>query len=294
MFQPSLHEMYLPEDPKQGREERRIAYTEWGSPDNPNMLLCVHGLTRNSRDFDYLASDLSADFRIICPDIVGRGRSSWLENHDGYDIPYYIADVIALLNKFKPKTLSWVGTSMGGIIAMGFAMTGAYKINKLVLNDIGPFVDHTALRSVAEYVGQAPRFSTLEEAEQYCRQTYQSFGIEHDDDWHYFTKHSFTTDEEGMLVRAFDPAIAKKFASTIEGNDAPDINLWPLWESVTCPTLAIHGAYSTILTEKTLEQMKHTGPPLTIFEVPNAGHAPALMDKDQIKHVHRWLTDVTL
>lgn len=290
MFQPLLREIYIPEDLELKREDRHLAYTEWGNADNPNMLICVHGLSRNSRDFDYLANSLASDFHVICPDIVGRGRSSWLSNPLGYDIPHYIIDIQILLKKFQPKKLSWIGTSMGGLIGMGLAAANPILIHKMVLNDIGPFVDHTALIEVAKYIGHCPRFSSLEEAEKYCRQTYQSFGIVHDDDWRYFTKHSFTTDEEGYFIRAFDPAVGKHFTESIKNNEKQDIDLWAIWKQITCPTFCIHGTFSTILTQETLTKMKESGPPITILEIPNTGHAPALMDENQIKYTQQWLT----
>jgi pimeloyl-ACP methyl ester carboxylesterase len=261
---------------------------EWGSSNNPDVLFCVHGLTRNGRDFDHLAQVLAKDYRVICPDVPGRGKSAWLEDKTAYHYGTYVADMVALINALGIAKLDWVGTSMGGLIGMTIAAFHPGLIQQLVLNDIGPFVPGAALRRIGKYVGKAPSFADAEEAEAYMRMIFSPFGISQDVHWQHMVQHGVEQTEEGKLRLAYDPAIAEVFAT----KDMQDIDLWALWEKIGGRALTLRGAESDILLPATAHRMGQEGPKATLVEFPGVGHAPALMEPLQIAVVQNWLLDV--
>ncbi len=266
----------------------RISYTEWGSSNNPDVLFCVHGLTRNGRDFDRLAAKLSTHYRVICPDVAGRGKSGWLADKSLYHYGTYVADMVALIEALGIKRLDWLGTSMGGLIGMTIAAFHPGLIRQLVLNDIGPFVPGEALKRIGKYVGKAPHFASKSEAEAYMRMIFAPFGISRDEDWQHMVEHGVEQTESGLLRLAYDPAIAAVFA----GKDMQDIDLWGLWESINSRALTIRGASSDILLPDTALRMSKEGPKASLLEFAGIGHAPALMEPTQVAAVERWLLDV--
>ena len=156
-----------------GKSFHRMHYVEWGRPDAERLAICVHGLARNGRDFDFLAQALLPEFRVVCPDIVGRGRSDWLPAKEDYAYPQYCADLAALIARVTagggPRRIHCVGTSMGGILGMLLASRPNTPIAKLVLNDVGAFIPKAALERIGSYVGTGPRFKSLEEMEAMVR-----------------------------------------------------------------------------------------------------------------------------
>ena len=264
-------------------EPHTIHYTEWGDKNNPPVV-CVHGLTRNGRDFDYLAKELSKEHLVICPDIPGRGSSDWLENKLLYNYDTYIRDMILFLDSQKLSNVKWVGTSMGGLIGMMIKAIRPDLIGKMVLNDIGPHIPLTALERISRYVGMAPEFNSIEQAERHFRKAYAPFGIISDADWRYFTIHSVMNHKDNIMIPAYDPAIAYIFAQV---ND--DVDLWSLWENIHGDFLVIRGLDSEILLADTAKKMQATKENITLFEIENVGHAPALMDEIQIKTIAEWL-----
>ena len=154
----------------------RMAYVEWGDPANPRVLVCVHGLTRNARDFDVLAQALSGHYRVVCPDVVGRGRSNWLRIKDHYQLPQYVSDMVTLIARLGVDEVHWVGTSLGGMVGMALAAQEDTPIARLVLNDIGPVLTAAAVKRIGEYVGLMPQFASFAEAEQYVRLVSATFG----------------------------------------------------------------------------------------------------------------------
>ena len=264
----------------------RLHYTAWGAPDNPRVLICVHGLTRNSRDFDHLAMSLEDQYRIFCPDVVGRGRSDWLTHRTDYGYPQYLNDMNALIAHTGARSIDWVGTSMGGLIGMLLAAQPNSPIRRLVMNDVGPFVPKTALERIGEYLGKAPNFASLAEMEGYIRAIAAGFGPLTDAQWRHLTEHGAVRGEDGSYRFAYDPGIAEPFKAALE-----DVDLWPVWEAVRCPVLVLRGSESDVLSHGDAMAMGQRGPKAQVVEFTGVGHAPMLMDVEQIRTVRDWLLD---
>ncbi len=263
----------------------RVHYTQWGDPANDNVLICVHGLTRQGRDFDALAAALENTYRVICPDVVGRGRSDWFGHKADYSYPQYLADMTALLARSGADRVDWVGTSMGGLIGMFLAAQPGTPIRKLVMNDIGPFIPKAGLQRIADYVGRPVRFAGLDEMERYLRLVAAPFGALTDAQWRHLTVHSARRLDSGEYIFAYDPGIAEPFKDKLE-----DVDLWPVWDAVRCPVLALRGAESDVLARADAEAMQSRGPQATLVEFAGIGHAPMLLNEQQIKVVRDWLT----
>lgn len=267
----------------------RMAYIEWGREDNPKVLLCVHGLTRCSRDFDDLAQALSETYRVVCPDVVGRGRSNWLSDPLGYTLPQYGADMLALIAHLAPQQLDWVGTSMGGLIGMGIAAQKLAPIRRLVLNDVGPVITAVSLQRISQYLGKPQRFASLEAACAFVQATSPGFGALTPEQWHQMTEPLLRQTEAGDYVFRYDPRIAEAFAQALVESQGRDIELWPLYDAIACPTLLLRGGESDLLTRETAQSMTLRGPKASLVEFPGVGHAPALLDAAQIKVVSDFL-----
>jgi pimeloyl-ACP methyl ester carboxylesterase len=264
----------------------RIAYTEWGKPSDVPTVVCVHGLTRNGRDFDYLAAMLQRDGRhVACPDIVGRGRSDWLVDKQHYTFATYCADATALLARLGGDTFDWVGTSLGGLIGMFMAAQPNSPIRKLVINDAGPFIPKEAPRRMLTYVGTSPTFASLAEAEQYLRKILAPYGNLNDEHWAHLTRYSMRELPEGGYGPRRDPGIAVPMKAV----PIADLNLWPVWDQIRCPVLVLRGADSDVLLKETAEKMKTRGPKVEIVEFEGVGHAPPLLAAKHIDVVRRWL-----
>jgi pimeloyl-ACP methyl ester carboxylesterase len=287
----------------------RIAYTEWGDAANPHVVVCVHGLARNSRDFDFLAEALSADCHVICMDVVGRGDSDWLENKSDYTFSTYTADGAAMIARAsapaEPKwfakdapvtKLDWVGTSMGGMIGMFLAAKKNSPIRRLVLNDVGPFISWGSLYRLKGYVGGVVSFRDLAEAEAYLRSVLAPFGPLTDEQWRHLAEHSALRTEEGRFQLRYDPAIAGSMRASHADPEFPlglnfisGIDLWNVWSDIRCPTLVLRGAESDVLSRETLLRMQALRPDIEVLELPGIGHAPALMSDNQIAAVRAFL-----
>jgi pimeloyl-ACP methyl ester carboxylesterase len=267
----------------------RIHYTDWGDAANPRIVLCVHGLTRTGRDFDDLARALKPDFRVVCPDIAGRGKSDWLPGKADYGYAQYLADMNALIARVTANAgenrIDWVGTSMGGIIGMLLAAQPQSPIAKLVLNDIGAVVPKAALERLAKYVGHAPSFGTFEELQAYVQFVSATFGPLTYEQWRHLTEHSARQLADGSWTTAYDPAIGIPF----QKGPLTDINLWEYWNSIRCPTLLLRGAESDLLLRDNALAMTQRGPRPRLVEFEGIGHAPALMAADQIAVVRDFL-----
>ena len=263
----------------------RVAYTEWGVADNPRVLLCVHGLTRNGRDFDPLARALQDSYRVICPDIVGRGDSDWLGQNEGYGYPQYCADMAALIARMGVEEVYWLGTSMGGIIGMLMASKPHTPVQRLLLNDIGPHIPAAALRHIGSYAGADPVFADLDAAAAYFREVYAGFGDLTDAQWRHMVGHGVRQRGDGTYGLNYDPAIGTPFRR----EPIRDVDMWVVWDAVTCPTLVIRGAKSDLLRAETACEMTRRGPSAEIIELSGFGHAAALMSTDQISVVRDWL-----
>lgn len=265
----------------------RMAYTEWGDPANPKVLVCVHGLTRNARDFDHLANAMKGEYRVICPDVAGRGRSDWLKDPSEYGFPQYLADMVTLIARLDVETIHWVGTSMGGLIGMMLAAKPGSPISRLVLNDVGPLITGASLKRIASYVGQTTSFANFREAEAHIRETCAPFGELSARQWHLLTLHSVRAGADRLWLR-YDPAIAEPFRKAFVG---VDVNLWPIYDDVRCPTLVVRGAESDLLTHQTAEEMTRRGPKAGLVEIPGVGHAPMFLGDDQVAPVRAFLLE---
>ena len=265
-------------------------YVEWGARDNPRIVICVHGLSRNGRDFDALAQVLQADFRVVCPDIVGRGKSDWLTSKAGYVNAQYAADVTTLIARLTadgPREIFWVGTSMGGIIGMMLAALPDTPIRRLVLNDVGGIVPKVALARIVAYLGKDPRFATFKELELCVRTISAPFGPLTDAQWEHLTRHNSRRHANGQWGFNYDPDIAAPF----RGMDIVDVPLWQHYDPIACPTLLLRGADSDLLLRDTALEMTQRGPRARLVEFAGIGHAPMLMNDEQIGAVRDFLLE---
>ena len=267
----------------------RIHYTEWGDPGAEQIVVCVHGLTRTGRDFDDLARALAPDFRVVCPDIAGRGGSDWLYAKEDYGYPQYCADMTALIARVtsggKPGKIHWVGTSMGGVIGMLLASRPRSPIGKLVLNDVGTVIPKAALERIGTYVGRDSRFRTLEELEAMVRIVCAPFGPLTDAQWRHLTETGAKQHEDGSWGLSYDPGIGIPF----QKGPLTDVDLWQYWDTIACPTLLLRGAQSDLLLKDNAEAMTRRGPKPRLVEFEGIGHAPMLMARDQIQAVRDFL-----
>ena len=263
-----------------------MSYLEWGDPKNQKVLVCVHGLGRCARDFDNLAAALSDKYRVVCPDVAGRGDSEWLRDPMLYQLPQYVGDMVTLIARLDVESVHWLGTSMGALIGMGLAAQPGNPVQKLVVNDAGPVISKVSLERIAAYFGMAPTFPNIEAAEKYVRVVSAPFGPHTDAEWRFLTEVVVRKNDDGSLRLHYDPKIAEPFRATMPEKD---LELWPLWDAIRCPTLVLRGALSDLLTSATCEQMKLRGPKAKVVEIPGVGHAPTLMHEDQIKIVRDFL-----
>lgn len=265
---------------------RSLAYLEWGERD-AKTLVCVHGLTRCARDFDFLAPEMARrGYRVICPDVAGRGDSDWLADPMDYAVPTYTKDLLMLLVRLELESVHWVGTSLGGLVGMAIAAIPESPIQRLVLNDVGPVLTVAALQRIATYLGKWPPLPTIEAAEEYVRAISASFGPHSDAEWRFLTEHVVRRNADGSLRMHYDPAIAVPFNAEMPGSD---LELWGFYDAIRCPTLVLRGGQSDLLTRDTVAQMAVRGPRARGAELPGVGHAPTLIHADQIAIVRDFL-----
>ncbi|MGQ0510628.1 MAG: alpha/beta fold hydrolase [Betaproteobacteria bacterium] len=264
----------------------RISYLEWGDPKNDQVLICAHGLTRCARDFDALAAAMQDRYRVVCPDVAGRGGSDWLADPMLYQLPQYLSDMVTLIARLDVEAVHWVGTSMGGLIGMALAAQPGTPVRRLVINDAGPVIAKVSLERIATYVGIAPTFPSIEAADQYVRAISSTFGPHSDAEWRFLTEVVVRRNDDGSWRMHYDPKLAEPFRANMPEKD---LELWPLWDAVRCPTLALRGAQSDLLTKETCAQMAQRGPKAKVVEIPGVGHAPTLMHADQVAIVRAFL-----
>jgi pimeloyl-ACP methyl ester carboxylesterase len=262
----------------------RVVYDEWGDADNPRVVVCVHGIGRNARDFDELAAALANTHRVLAVDMPGRGRSDWLADPNDYAFPTYLATLTALIARSAVDEVAWVGTSMGGLLGMTIAALPATPITRLVVNDVGPTIEPAAVERIRGYFGADPTFATYDEIARYVRTISAPFGPLTDDQWDRLTRSNVRRRADGTWGMGYDPAIAVPFRAS----PAPP-DLWRVWDAITCPTLVLRGRESDLLTAATAAEMAARGPRPAIVEFPGVGHAPMLLTPDQIEPVARFL-----
>jgi pimeloyl-ACP methyl ester carboxylesterase len=262
-----------------------MAYLVWGPEGAARTVVCVHGLTGNARDFEALAPALArAGYRVVCPDVVGRGASDWLSDPGLYGLRLYVSDMKDLVADLGVDGVDWVGTSMGGLIGMALAAEPTSPVRRLVVNDIGPFVPAAALQRLGSYLGADPAFADLAEAERWLRDVRAPFGSLSDEQWRSMTERTVRPDAVGYRLH-YDPRIAEPYARTSER----DLDVWPMWDGIACPTLVLRGERSDLLLPETAAEMVARGPRAELVELAGCGHAPALLDAEQIEPVVRWL-----
>lgn len=260
-----------------------MSYQEWGDADNPRVLLCVHGVTRVSDDFDALAEALADHYRVVCPDVVGRGQSGRLRNPMHYQLPQYVSDMVTLLARLQAETVDWFGTSMGGLIGVGLASLPDNPVRKLVLNDVGPTLNPQAIARIGEYIGQDVRFDTFEEAAAYIKAISLSFGPHSDAQWHKLASDVLRQNAAGQWVRHYDLGLADPVkATTPEMAEAAQGMLWAAYDAIRCQTLLVRGTESDLLSHETALEMTRRGPVARLVEIPGVGHAPTFVQAEQI------------
>jgi pimeloyl-ACP methyl ester carboxylesterase len=298
MTDPTLN--YVPcADPSGGH---RMAYWQWGAASAAHVIVCAHGLSRQGRDFDVLAQGLLArsarPLRIICPDVVGRGRSDWLQDPMGYAVPTYVADMLAMLAQLHAqapiKALDWLGTSMGGLIGMGICGTPSLPlpvpVRRLVLNDVGPVIEWQAIQRIGAYLGKAGRFESVEQAAAAMWAISTSFGLHTPEQWLALSRPMVKSSPDGGFTLHYDPAIAVPVrAMTEEAAAQGQAALWQLYDHITARTLITRGADSDLLSRETALAMTQRGPKAKLIEFEGVGHAPTFVTDNQIEAVALFL-----
>ena len=297
----------------------RIAYLDWGRHSAAQAVVCVHGLSRNSRDFDFLARDLARECRVVCPDVVGRGDSEWLADKRDYSFSTYLSDAAALIARITAPAppahfgtfrgrraaygqahIDWVGTSMGGLIGMLLAAKPGSPIRRLVLNDVGPFISWGSLYRLKGYIAGGGSFASIADVETYLRDACAAFGPLSDEQWRHLAEHSAAREDGGprspIYRLRYDPAIGEIMRVGAPDPELPlgpnflaGIDLWNVWAEIRIPTLVLRGAESDVLSRDTLLQMQARRAGVEAIEFPAIGHAPALMSDDQIAAVREFL-----
>ena len=278
----------------------RMAYWVWDdrpeSNPNPRVLLCVHGLSRQGKDFNFIGRALSKYFRVVAPDVVGRGKSDWLKQPSGYGIAQYASDMVTLIARLNAGELNWIGTSMGGIIGMallGMDVERHFNVRRFVINDVGPAINSAAIARIGEYLGNAPRFFDMQAAVDYMWSVSKSFGPHTPEQWMNLCipmvkgeKH----DGRITYVMHYDPAIGVPFrAATEKDAVAGEAMLWACYDRITTRTLLLRGVESDLLSLKTAKAMTERGPKAELREFAGVGHAPMLVQADQVKAVGEFL-----
>ena len=302
MLEPTLNYVMCPD----AASGHRMAYWEWGQPQSTHVVVCVHGLSRQGRDFDALARALCEEsghaVRVVCPDVAGRGQSDWLKDPQAYQIFTYAADMMVLLAQLKPTTLDWVGTSMGGLIGMALAgqgsdasrAAGALAVRRLVLNDVGPAIEWQALQRIGNYLGNTGEFDSVQQAADAMWAISSSFGPHTPEQWLALSRHMVRPldDASGRVTLHYDPAIALPFNSLTQESVAQgEAMLWHLYDNITATTLLTRGAQSDLLKRETALAMTGRGPKARLVEFHGVGHAPTLVANDQLQAVTSFLLD---
>jgi pimeloyl-ACP methyl ester carboxylesterase len=269
----------------------QMAYTEWGDPENGRLLVCVHGLSRCGRDFDNLARAMAGEYRVVCPDVPGRGLSGWLKNPMEYQVQTYVADMVTLLARMDADCVHWVGTSMGGLIGMALAALPHSPVTRLALNDVGPAIDAAGIARIASYVGAPLAWPSEDEAADYLLTISQGFGSHSREQWLALTRPMLRREGERYRLH-YDPAIAVPLrAITPAAAVAGEAALWAAYDAIRCPTLMLRGADSDILTPATARAMTERGPKARLHEFTGVGHAPTLVAPEQVAVLREFLLE---
>lgn len=257
----------------------------WGDPANRPLIMC-HGLARLADDFDHVAPHFTDQYYVLCPSMIGRGFSSWAKDPDReYTVPFYVDQIFEMLDHFRIDTCDWIGTSMGGLIGLFATAEVAGRIEKLVLNDIGPELDPSAVERIKSYVGASPEFETIDEVEKIVRTIYATFGVKDDATWSFLASRSVRRLPNGNFMMHYDPEVMRVFAEQIDEFDA-----WDIFDALPCPVMLISGEQSDLIPRRIVDKMKQRKPKMPVFPVANCGHAPHLNDPAQINAIQAFLT----
>jgi pimeloyl-ACP methyl ester carboxylesterase len=299
---PILKYVSCPGASKTDAQAHRMAYWSWGDESNPNILICVHGLSRQGRDFDTLARSLSDRYQVICPDVVGRGHSDWLADPKGYQVFSYVSDMVALMQQLRaqvkatePIDIDWIGTSMGGLIGLGFStlppQVSGVKLRKFVLNDVGPRLNHAAMVRIGEYLGQPMRFESEQKAADYLWTISTGFGPHTPEQWLALSRPLLRPAPDGNgLGLHYDPAIAEPFKTmSADAATSGEAMLWQVYDALTCQVLLMRGKNSDLLDHETAQAMTQRGPKAKLVEFEGIGHAPTLQAVDQLAVIKGFL-----
>ena len=287
MNNPTLNFVNCPDT----KGQHRLAYWQWGDDNSDHVIICAHGLSRQGRDFDVLAQALcdaaAGKLRVVCPDVVGRGKSDWLEDPMGYQIPQYAADMLGLINQLQPKTLDWVGTSMGGLIGMVVCgqpdLPLPVPVRKLILNDVGPAIEWLAIQRIGQYLGKTTQFESVQHAAEAMWAISSSFGPHTKEQWLALSQPMVKPNGAGFAMH-YDPAIAIPFGAATEASTKQgEAMLWSLYDNIKAQTLITRGALSDLLSIATAEAMTLRGPKAQLVEFAGVGHAPTFVAADQVK-----------
>jgi len=300
--EPVLRYVTCPGASKTDAQAHRMAYWQWGDASNPRILMCVHGLSRQGRDFDSLARSLCDRYQVICPDVVGRGHSDWLADPKSYQVFSYVADMLALMQQLRaevkatdPIDIDWVGTSMGGLIGLGFStlppQVSGVKLRRFVLNDVGPKLNHEAIVRIGEYLGQPMHFTSEQQAADYLLSISAGFGPHTPEQWLALSRPLLRPAPDGNgLILHYDPAIAEPFKTvTADAATSGEAMLWQVYDALTCQVLLMRGKDSDLLDIDTAKAMTERGPKARLVEFPGVGHAPTLIAPDQISAIKDFL-----
>lgn len=305
--EPVLHFVHCPGASKTDAQGHRMAYWSWGDVANPKVLVCVHGLTRQGRDFDTLARSLSSQYRVVCPDVAGRGQSDWLAEPRGYQVFSYAADMAQLMKQLKAEQaqasglpapevmeIDWIGTSMGGLIGLAFATVppaaSGVRIRRMVLNDVGPRLRAEAVARIGEYLGQPLHFETAKAGADYLWSISSGFGPHTPEEWFRLCVPLMKPADGGGFMLRYDPAIGEPFrAITPKDAESGEAMLWQVYDALTCPLLLLRGQHSDLLDAETAQAMCQRGPRARLVEFAGVGHAPTLIHGDQIAPIRDFL-----
>lgn len=270
------------------KEEYRMFYTAWGNQEQcKKTMICVHGLNRNSRDWDFVGSYFAKKgYYVIAPDIVGRGNSDYLKDPMQYDIPFYVADMFLMIKTLGLTNIDWVGTSMGGLIGMGMAAMEHHPLRRMVLNDIGAEIEHTGLARIGGYSGSQPEFDSYTLAKDYLINISRDFGDLPEEIWEYYAQNSLQKNSQGKYEIKRDVNLSKPFSASapIDKN----MELWPYWDKVKIPTLVIRGEHSDILSKLTIDRMQKINSATSTVQVDKAGHAPYLYSDAHLNFLEKF------
>ena len=280
-----------------------MAYWQWGPDEATHLILCVHGLTRQGRDFDVLARsicmNLGNEVKVVCPDVVGRGKSDWLKDARRYQLPTYLDDITDLIKHLSPNKLDWVGTSMGGLIGMIFSSETSlineekrpnfFTVRRLVLNDVGPSLEWSALERIGKYVGKTPSFDSIQEGIDALWKMQSSFGTHSQEEWFSLSEPMLRKNGDLFLMH-YDPAIGEAFRSlTKQTALESEAFLWSMYDHIKAETLILRGVESDLLSFSTAHLMTRRGPRAKLIEFEKVGHAPTLISNDQVQSVLSFL-----